>query len=119
MPAHDDARRRQFRAHYAECERVRAEREAIELEEHERLIREGTRRRAPPPMLPPLPSFPDELRGLTCGAKTRAGTPCKLTALYSNGRCKLHGGLSTGPRTAEGKARAALNGRALKRKQTP
>lgn len=30
-----------------------------------------------------------------CGAKTRAGTPCKRHA-RANGRCRLHGGLSTG-----------------------
>ncbi|WP_083827478.1 HGGxSTG domain-containing protein [Thiorhodococcus drewsii] len=47
----------------------------------------------------------------TCGAKTRKGTPCKRRDIYSNGRCWLHGGGSTGPRTAEGKARSALNGR--------
>lgn len=30
-----------------------------------------------------------------CGAKTRAGHPCKNPAML-NGRCRLHGGLSTG-----------------------
>ena len=30
-----------------------------------------------------------------CGAKTRAGTPCKKPAM-SNGRCRLHGGTSPG-----------------------
>jgi hypothetical protein len=59
--------------------------------------------------------FPDALRGLACGAKTRAGTPCKLTGIYSSGRCHLHGGCSTGPTTTEGKARAARNGLAPKR----
>jgi len=54
--------------------------------------------------------FPVHLYGLECGAKTRKGTPCKQRAIYSSGRCKLHGGLSTGPRTAEGKRKAALNG---------
>ena len=44
-----------------------------------------------------------------CGAKTRQGTPCKNTRLYKNGRCKNHGGLSTGPRTEEGKAKALAN----------
>lgn len=44
-----------------------------------------------------------------CGAKTRQGTPCKNTRIYKNGRCKNHGGLSTGPRTEEGKARALAN----------
>ena len=44
-----------------------------------------------------------------CGAKTRQGRPCKNTRIYKNGRCKNHGGLSTGPRTEEGKARALAN----------
>jgi hypothetical protein len=44
-------------------------------------------------------------RKITCGAKTRKGTPCQAKAL-ANGRCRNHGGLSTGPRTAEGKARS-------------
>lgn len=52
-----------------------------------------------------------------CGAKTRAGTPCKQKGIYYNGRCKLHGGLSTGPITDEGKRKVALNG--WKKKQTP
>jgi hypothetical protein len=29
--------------------------------------------------------------------------------VYENGRCRFHGGLSTGPKTAEGRARALLN----------
>src|SRR5215831_13673653 len=36
-----------------------------------------------------------------CGARTRRGTPCQCPAMR-NGRCRLHGGLSTGPKTAEG-----------------
>ena len=39
-----------------------------------------------------------------CGAKTRAGTPCQSPAM-KNRRCRLHGGLATGPKTAEGLAR--------------
>ncbi|EGR0550173.1 hypothetical protein FDM56_14105 [Vibrio cholerae] len=39
-----------------------------------------------------------------CGANTRKGTPCKRRGNRSNGRCKLHGGLSTGPSTEIGKA---------------
>jgi len=31
-----------------------------------------------------------------CGARTRAGTPCPTPAM-ANGRCRMHGGLSTGP----------------------
>lgn len=49
----------------------------------------------PPPASVP---YPEELDGLTCGAKTRAGTPCKRRDLYLSGRCRLHGGLSTGPK---------------------
>lgn len=63
--------------------------------------------------------LPDELRGLSCGARTRAGTPCKMTALYQCGRCKLHGGLSTGPRTEAGKSIAARNGNRPKAKRSP
>ena len=36
-----------------------------------------------------------------CGARTRRGTRCQCPAMR-NGRCRLHGGLSTGPRTAAG-----------------
>jgi len=43
-----------------------------------------------------------------CGAKTRKQTSCRCKAL-KNGRCRLHGGLSTGPRTVEGKMRSAKN----------
>ena len=42
-----------------------------------------------------------------CGAKTRKGQPCKLLSEPGMRRCKFHGGMSTGPRTAEGKARVA------------
>ena len=47
---------------------------------------------------------------LRCGARTRADTPCRQKGLYACGRCGLHGGLSTGPRTTVGKATAAQNG---------
>lgn len=58
--------------------------------------------------------------GGVCGARTRSGTPCQRRDLYPSGRCKLHGGLSTGPRTIEGIRRCVLNGLQPKRKkQTP
>jgi len=41
-----------------------------------------------------------------CGAMTRRGTPCRAPAM-ANGRCRMHGGKSTGPRTSEGRARSA------------
>jgi len=38
-----------------------------------------------------------------CGAFARStGQPCKAKAL-TNGRCKNHGGMSTGPKTLEGR----------------
>jgi hypothetical protein len=40
-----------------------------------------------------------------CGARTRRGTACRAPAM-PNGRCRLHGGLSTGPRTPEGLERS-------------
>ena len=47
--------------------------------------------------------------GLTCGAHSRnSGQPCKLPPISltsGNGRCKYHGGMSTGPVTPEGIAR--------------
>ena len=47
-----------------------------------------------------------------CGARWRDGHLCHARAVWDfandrprNGRCRMHGGLSTGPRTAEGKRR--------------
>ena len=41
-----------------------------------------------------------------CGARTRAGTPCKRRDIYDSGRCKFHGGMSAGAKTPEGKMRS-------------
>lgn len=46
-------------------------------------------------------------RRVVCGAKTRKGTTCKCKSIPGKRRCKFHGGLSTGPKTEEGKARIA------------
>jgi hypothetical protein len=43
----------------------------------------------------------DPSKAPRCGAKTRRGSFCQCPAM-ANGRCRLHGGLSTGPKTAEG-----------------
>lgn len=55
------------------------------------------------------PRTPRKHRGV-CGAKTRKNTLCQAPPVWNkakdkarNGRCKLHGGLSTGPKTKEGK----------------
>ena len=34
-----------------------------------------------------------------CGAKTRSGAPCAKFPMEGKRRCRLHGGLSTGPKT--------------------
>ena len=41
-----------------------------------------------------------------CGAKTRAGHSCGHFAM-KNGRCRYHGGKSTGAKTINGRARVA------------
>lgn len=56
-----------------------------------------------------VPRFPRYLRGLACGAIKKDGNACRMTTLRSNGRCKFHGGASTGPRTPEGHERALEN----------
>jgi hypothetical protein len=97
--------RRRWRAHFEESYRAFVAWEARGFDD-------------PPP--PPSEPLPEDLRGLTCGARTRAGTPRRRRDLYLSGRCPLHGGLSTGPRSREGKARAARNGcRPKRRKRTP
>ena len=41
----------------------------------------------------------------SCGAKTRSGEPCSKFPIKGKRRRRNHGGLSTGPRTLEGRAR--------------
>jgi hypothetical protein len=42
-----------------------------------------------------------------CGARNRQGKPCAVRVEPGKRRCRFHGGLSTGPRTAAGRARIA------------
>lgn len=52
----------------------------------------------------------DFLKAPRCGARTRGGGCCLQPAMRGprgGGRCRLHGGKSTGPRTAQGRARSA------------
>lgn len=46
----------------------------------------------------------EELRP-ECGAKTRKGEPCDEPVVPGKRRCRSHGGLSTGPKTEEGRER--------------
>jgi len=55
------------------------------------------------------PKMPRKKRG-TCDAKTRRNTLCQAPPVWDkskdkpvNGRCKLHGGKSTGPKTDAGR----------------
>jgi hypothetical protein len=48
------------------------------------------------------------LNKVTCDARTkRDGRPCFAAPVPGNTRCKFHGGMSTGPKTPEGRARIA------------
>jgi hypothetical protein len=47
-----------------------------------------------------------------CMARTRQGFPCTRKVVPGKKRCRCHGGLSCGPRTAAGKARIAAAQRA-------
>lgn len=44
-------------------------------------------------------------RRVQCNARTRKGTPCRCLSEPGKARCKFYGGMSTGARTPEGKAR--------------
>ena len=59
---------------------------------------------------PPPPEKLPRCERPRCGAKTRQGTPCKAPCVWDevkgyNARCRMHGGLSTGPKTLAGRAR--------------
>jgi hypothetical protein len=45
-----------------------------------------------------------------CGAYARStGKPCQAAGNGRGGRCRNHGGMSTGPRTTQGMRRVTLN----------
>ncbi|WP_353937384.1 HGGxSTG domain-containing protein [Mesorhizobium liriopis] len=44
-----------------------------------------------------------------CGAKIRQGGLCAVRVVPGKMRCRLHGGLSTGPRTQEGRAKLSAS----------
>ena len=113
--------RRKLRAFWAEYDRVAALRrrivEAVKADEEARFEFFCEHGYAPPVRFPKYPEFPPECLGMQCGAKAKStGEPCKSTQIFRNGRCKFHGGLSTGPKSAEGKLAALGN---LKRGPEP
>ena len=68
----------------------------MNLTDHENLAQAGLATR-----------FGPDWPGRRCGAKTRSGGACQNPAIKGRGRCKLHGGRSTGPKTSAGRARVA------------
>ncbi len=46
-----------------------------------------------------------------CGARCRSGQPCRRKKVPCRPRCPNHGGLSTGAKTAEGRAAIAESNR--------
>ena len=70
------------------------------MADHEAWVQRVRRRQSPPK---------SRKQKVQCGARTiSTGNPCRAKAL-ANGRCKNHGGMSTGPRTPEGKATSLAN----------
>lgn len=96
-----------WQRHRAELAAVRAElaelRALIPVRRRERHA--VARAAARPVARPPSAERP------RCGARCRDGSPCAAPVVWPPGegprrRCRMHGGLSTGPRTPEGRARA-------------
>ncbi len=110
----DDERRQILRGYYRECDRIREIRRT--WPHKDQIIFSGMKvKTIPAPEPPESPPYPEAIRGLTCGAKTRKGTPCKRIDLWQSGRCKYHGGMSTGAKTEEGKKKCAENGKRPKK----
>lgn len=106
--------RRKLRAFWLEWDRVAALRrqivEATRADEEARFEFFRVHGYAPPVRFPAYPEFPPECECMTCGAKAKStGEPCKSERIYRNGRCKFHGGLSTGPKSADGKSTSLGN----------
>lgn len=64
----------------------------------------------------PSPRWLERTLAGRCGAYARStGQPCRAWGLGRGGRCKNHGGASTGPRTPEGRERIRKANRARAR----
>lgn len=108
MPNDADRLRAAYRAYWKAWSAWRRECDRLRQEAWEAWLRKPVCRYVEP-RFKPFPSPPPEFQTLECGAKTRAGTMCKKRDLYTSGRCKFHGGMSTGPTSVEGKARSSRN----------
>lgn len=108
----DEEKRRLLKGYFAEVARVDALRHKLQVADAERRAEFFvTRGFWPPSPIPPrYPEFPPECSDMRCGAKAHStGEPCRSKDIHKNGRCRFHGGLSTGPKTAEGKLAALGN----------
>ena len=56
-----------------------------------------------------MQALAEAVERLQCGARTKAGTPCRRKGRGAGGRCEKHGGLSTGAKTREGRDRLRQN----------
>jgi hypothetical protein len=80
--------------------------------EHDRIVHECRERRTPRRIkglngdMTTVGWKPAKRKRPRCGAKTRAGGSCKAAAVHGKARRRMHGGLSCGPRTEEGKQRS-------------
>ena len=106
--------RRRLKAYWAEYDRVKALRrqilEAAREDDEARFEFFCDHGYAPPVIFPDYPPFPPECENMACGAKAKStGLPCKSTIIFKNGRCRYHGGLSTGPKSPAGKLAALGN----------
>lgn len=106
--------RKRLKAWYVACARVDALRRRICADpgysEIATRVFINTGKVLPPQALPQHPPFPPECVDMRCGARAKStGEPCKSTLIYPNGRCKYHGGLSTGPKSQAGKLAALKN----------
>jgi hypothetical protein len=69
---------------------------AVRRRPHRRRVQQGDAVWCPPAMARSL------WLGCHCGAQNRQGQPCSVKVEAGKRRCRFHGGLSTGPKTAEG-----------------
>ena len=81
----EDEKRKQHRQFSREYNRVCELRDRL-WQEWEEAMTQNIRANLPFPDLPAYPPYPEECADLTCGAKTRKGTPCKRKDVYQSGR---------------------------------
>lgn len=59
---------------------------------------------------PHVHAYVSDAKRVRCGAKRhRDGLPCQALSVPGKKRCRFHGGMSTGPKTPEGRAKALAN----------